>query len=296
MSSPSLPYRIARRLRYEYLRRFNNPATLTTRQGIFRVPIGVDDPISKELFLFGEFELDLIVDAMDLLRKRSGRPKGTGTIIDVGANNGVISIAMLVTGQLDRAVAIEPEPANFKRLEENVRLNHLDGAVRCVNSAVSDRKSSLAFELSESNWGDHRVRMSSHAAEVTRDIFNESRRSVIDVPADTLDTVLAGLPQAFTQDVAVMWIDVQGYEGYVFAGARELLARDVPVVSEINPYFIARAGMSPDVFSSLVGEIWPCFWMKRQSHFARYPITAFRAFMDDVGFNGYHDNVIFTHS
>ena len=54
--------------------------------------------------------------------------------------------------------------------------------------------------------------------------------------------------------------------------------------------------MSPDVFSSLVGEIWPCFWMKRQSHFARYPITAFRAFMDDVGFNGYHDNVIFTHS
>jgi FkbM family methyltransferase len=291
---PSLLYRARRRLHYEYLRRFNNPATLTTRQGVFRVPIGVDDPISRELFLFGEFEFDLITEAMEVLRNVSGRPKGKGTIIDVGANNGVISIAMLVTGRLDRAVAIEPEPTNFKRLQDNVRLNRLDEGMLLINSAVSDRKSTLTFELSANNYGDHRVRTSSQSTYVTRDIFNESDRPVITVPADTLDSVIAGLPRPFTQDVAVMWVDVQGYEGQVFAGARQLLASGVPVVSEINPYFIARAGMSPDAFSSLVADIWPCFWMKRSAHFARYPISAFRAFMDDVGFEGYHDNVIFT--
>jgi hypothetical protein len=34
--------------------------------------------------------------------------------------------------------------------------------------------------------------------------------------------------------------------------------------------------------------------MKRRGRFVRYPIAAFRAFLDDVGLDGYYDNVIFT--
>lgn len=75
-----LLHRVIRRIRYEYLRRFHNPATLTTQQGVFRVPIGVTDPISRELFLHGEFEFDLITKAMQLLRDLSGRAKGKGTL------------------------------------------------------------------------------------------------------------------------------------------------------------------------------------------------------------------------
>ena len=291
---PSLVYRMTRRIRYEYLRRFDNPATLTTRQGVFRVPIGVDDPISRELFLNGAFELDLITEAMELIRRISGRAKGKGTVVDVGANNGVISIGMLVTGQLDGAIAIEPEPTNFRRLQENVALNRLDDAIVRMNCAVSDRTSSLTFELSDKNYGDHRVRLSAAGDGVERDIFHESDRQVITVPAERLDDIMAGLPTRFTEDVAVVWIDVQGYEGYVFGGARELLARGVPVVSEIWPYGIARAGMTMDQFNSVITSIWPYFWMKRRTHFARYPIVAFRAFLDDVGLDGYYDNVIFT--
>lgn len=111
-------YKIIRRFRYEYLRRFDNPAILTTKMGIYRDPIGVKDPISQELFLNGEFELDLINEAMELLRNLSGRPKGKGTLLDIGANNGVISIGMLVTEQLERSIAVEPEPKNFERLQE----------------------------------------------------------------------------------------------------------------------------------------------------------------------------------
>jgi FkbM family methyltransferase len=293
---PSLPYRVVRRLRYEYLRRFDNPATLTTRQGVFRVPLGVDDPISRDLFIHGEFELDLITEAMHLVRQVSGRPKGKGSIIDIGANNGVISIGMLVTGQLERAVAIEPEPINFKRLQENVALNRLDDTVLLVNRALSNAKSHLTFELSDSNYGDHRVRINAHPAGVARDIFKESERSVITVAADRLDDMIEEVPARFIEDIAVVWIDVQGYEGYVFDGARKLLARGVPVVSEICPYLITRTDMTADQFSALVAEIWPYFWMKRRDHFARYPIAAFRAFMDDVGMDGYYDNVVFTHN
>jgi FkbM family methyltransferase len=290
---PSLPYRVVRRLRYEYMRRFDNPATLTTRQGIFRVPIGVDDPISRLLLIEGEFELDLITEAMQVIRKRSGRPKGKGTVIDIGANNGVISIGMLVTGELDRAVAIEPEPTNFKRLQDNVALNRLDNEILLVNRALSNANSSLPLELSESNYGDHRVRTSAPSG-VARDIFKESQRSVITVDSNRLDEMMAELPQRFTEDCAVVWLDVQGHEGYVLDGARALLARDIPVVSEIWPYGIVRAGMTLDEFDKLVASIWPCFWMKRRDHFAPYPISAFRAFLDDLGMDGDHDNVIFT--
>jgi FkbM family methyltransferase len=253
----------------------------------------VSDPISRELFLFGEFEFDLMVDAMELLRNLSGRPKGKGTIIDIGANNGVTSIGMLVTGQLDRAVAFEPEPTNFTRLQENVALNRLEDAVLRINGALSDRKASVTFELSDSNYGDHRVRFSSGPSGV-REIFNESVRPVINVSADTLDSVLAGLPGRWTDDVAVIWIDVQGHEGYVFAGARSILDRGVPVVSEIWPYGIARAGMSVDAFNALVTKIWRSFWMKRRGRFVRYPILAFRAFLDELGPDGDYENVIFT--
>lgn len=288
-----LIHRAVRRIRYEYLRRFDNPATLTTVQGVFRVPTGVSDPISRELFLRGEFELDLIKDAMQLLRDLTGQPKGKETVIDIGANNGVISIGMLVTGQLDRAVAIEPEPVNIARLQENVALNGLEDTILQLNCALSDRKAGLIFELCDNNYGDHRVRKSSGLLAV-REIFNESMRPVITVPADTLDDLLADLPEQFTADIAVVWIDVQGYEGYVFVGAKELLARGVPVVSEIWPYGFARAGMTMDEFNSVVIEIWKSFWVKRRREFVRYPLFAFRAFLDELGPDGDYDNVIFT--
>ena len=290
---PGLIHRVTRRLRYEYLRRFNNPATLTTRQGIFRVPIGVSDPISRELFLQGQFELDLINDAMELLRGLSGRPKGKGTLVDIGANNGVISIGMLVTGQLERAIAIEPEPVNFARLQENVALNRLDAAILRINSALSNEKSELIFELSDANYGDHRVRTASIPTGV-HEVFNESQRPVIKVPADTLDNLLAGLPAQFTDDVAVIWIDVQGYEGYVFQGAKEALARGIPVVSEVWPYGIARAGMTMDGFHAVVADLWRSFRVKRADGFVRAPIADFRAFLDELGPGGDYANVIFT--
>ena len=291
-----LLFRVIRRIRYEYLRRFDNPATITTRQGIFRIPIGVNDPISKELFLFGEFELDLITDAMELVRRLSGRPKGQGSLIDIGANNGVISIGMLVTGQLERAVAIEPEPVNFSRLQANVQLNKLDDAILSINGALSDQESSLTFELSETNYGDHRVRPSSAGPAATRDTFNESARRVITVPAETLDSLVNRLPSQFKDDLAVIWIDVQGHEGYVFAGATAVIGRGVPVVSEIWPYGIVRAGMTLDSFDAIVTGCWRFYWIKRRGRFVRYPTVAFRALLDELGSDGDYENVIFTNA
>ena len=206
MKDLSLLDRVIRRIRYECWRALDNPAILTTRQGVFRLPIGVPDPISRDLFLHGEFELDLMTEAMQLLRRLSERPKGKGTLLDIGANNGVISIGMLVNGELDRAIAIEPEPVNFARLQDNVSLNQLDDAVLRLNCALSDKKSTLTFELSDQNYGDHRVRTSSAPS------AEGSSASRIDPSSPCRPTHSTtwwrSSPARFTEDIAVVWIEV----------------------------------------------------------------------------------------
>ena len=87
--------------------------TISTRQGVFTV-LPTDQVISRSLYCRREYELDFTSRAMTFLRS-IGKcpPKGEGTIVDVGANNGVISIGMIYTGELEKAIAIEPEPGNL---------------------------------------------------------------------------------------------------------------------------------------------------------------------------------------
>lgn len=132
-----------------------------------------------------------------------------------------------------------------------------------------------------------------------RDIFNERERPVTTVHGDTLDNLLAKIAESFTRDIAVVWIDVQGYEGYVFKGACELLSTGIPVVAEIWPYGIARTGMTIEEFNELVTGIWSSFWVRRDREFGpkgfiRYPIVAFSSFLEELGPDGGADNVIFT--
>ena len=297
---PRLIPKMLRRICFEYrcglyhiIRRFRKSVTIATKQGVFTLPMEVDESISKLLYVNREFELDLVSDAMCLIRKLKDLPRGKGTVLDIGANNGVISIGMLVTGELDKAVAIEPEPRNFSILKHNVEQNHLEGVITCLNYAVSDSKSTLQFELSESNYADHRVRKSLSDTK-PKELYDESKRQVINVEANTLDNLLADLDERFCKDISVIWIDVQGYEGYVFSGAKRLLSSGTPVVSEIWPYGIQRAGMSQEVFCGIVGEIWSAYWVKRRGRFVKYPIDIFYTYFDELGYDRDYDNVIFT--
>ncbi len=286
-------YTLKRKIEYKYLLKLNKEATFTTKQGIFTIPTGVPDPISRSLYLNKEFELDLITETMHLIRNLRNLEKGQGTILDIGANNGVISIGMLVRGELNKAIAIEPEPRNFLTLTHNVQQNDLDNVMICLNYAVSNEKSTLEFELSEKNYGDHRVRKSFSETK-SKERFDELKREVITVEADSIDNLLANLDQKFTKDISVIWVDVQGYEGYVFLGSKQLLSSGIPLVSEIWPYGIMRAGMSQETFCEIVSNLWNFYWVKRRGKFIKYPINIFYTYFEELGYNGDYDNVIFT--
>lgn len=290
-----LLFREWRYLCWEINRKFRKSLTVSTKQGVFTVLLA-DETIGKNLYSSGQYELELMSNVMAFLRSTQRcPPKGRGTIVDIGANNGVISIGMLHTGELEKAIAIEPEPQNFSLLQRNVILNGLKDRVICLPIAASHQKGEILFELSDTNFGDHRVRTNAHCVNSdSAELFHESGRRVITVQSDQLDNLLADLPESFTHNIALVWVDVQGYEGYVFMGARNLLSKGVPVVSEIWPYGIKRTGMTQEQFCEIATSIWTNYWVWRRGKFVRYPIHTLDIFFDELGYDGGFDSVIFT--
>jgi FkbM family methyltransferase len=217
---------------------------------------------------------------------------GAGTFLDIGANMGVISIGMLTGGEFARAIAMEPDPRNFSLLQRNARQNGLDEQrYLCLPYAASDRRGELEFELSGNNFGDHRVRVGS--SEGASEKFSESARAVIRIVAQPVDEILDGVPRAMANDIAVVWIDTQGHEGHLLRGGPELFARNIPVVSEVWPYGLARAGTSADEFCKTASRFWSAFCVWRQSHFERHPIAELAALFREITRHDQHENVVF---
>jgi FkbM family methyltransferase len=278
--------RVATRLNWKYRtvlwrvnRRLRDKLTVRTRQGIYTLQLDKNESIDESLFVRGEYELDLIEQAMPVVRDLTGKRRGDGAVLDIGANNGVISIGMLVSGETERAVAIEPEPQNFACLKRNIAQNNLAERFTCINMAASEGPGKVNFLISPTSYGDHAISRSGIGS------------STINIDADSLSGLMSRA-NVTVDDLAVIWVDIQGHEGYMFAGARDILRRGPPVVCEFWPFGIRRAGMTPGEYCEIVTSIWPHFWIERRGHFVEYPISIFATLFDEFGCDGEFGNVI----
>ena len=250
-------YMECRCLCWEINRRLRQAVTVSTKRGMFTMLLAAEESIGRMLYCTRECELELMWESMAFLRSvEKCPPKGEGCIVDVGANNGLISIGMLQVRELERAIALEPEPRNLSVLQHNVNQNGLVVRAICLPYAVTGRERRIQLELSDRNFGDHRVRANPDAVD-SAGSFNESRRRTITIESIRLDNLLDRLLESFTRKIAVVWVDVQGCEGHEFLGARKLLSKGVPVISGIWPYGIVRAGMSQEEFCDIATGIWP---------------------------------------
>jgi FkbM family methyltransferase len=153
------------------------------------------------------------------------------SLVDIGANIGTICIPAVKRGMFERAIAIEPEPLNYSLLRTNVELNRLSARIATHNVALGERNDEiLAFELSKINFGNHRVRYGGDGA----DPGQES----IEVLSQSLDRMAEGVDPGS----ALLWIDTQGFEGYVLAGGTLTLQRRPPLVLKFWPGGLARSG------------------------------------------------------
>ncbi|MFO0816742.1 MAG: FkbM family methyltransferase [Pirellulales bacterium] len=283
-------------------RPFVSTLTFNTLQGRFSVDAN-DAGIGRQLYCQRQFELDLIQETFELTRRLGlAPPPNEGAILDIGANIGVISVGAVVTGQVARGVAIEPEPRNFQLLERNVANNHLQDQIVRLQAAVSDSPGELEFELSESNFGDHRVRKATAssssqastpgAGAVER--YGESRRKSIRVRAARLDDLCRELPALYRDSLSLVWIDVQGFEAQAFRGGVEVLGKGVPVMVEIWPYGMQRAGTSVSEFCELASRFWRHYWVRRDGGYVSHPIATLNSLLAELGGEGGYDNAIFT--
>lgn len=136
--------------------------------------------------------------------------------IDVGANVG--SYTILACSSIGaRGYAFEPIPTTYKRLVENIHLNHLDNRVECLNIGVGGKQGRIDFTAN--------MDTTNHAL-----VSGEQNKNTVSVEVSTLDTVLKDeLP-------ALIKIDVEGYEAAVLEGALETLEKGTlhSVIMELN--------------------------------------------------------------
>jgi FkbM family methyltransferase len=176
---------------------------------------------------------------------------GNGTIIDVGANIGLTSIPLVRLRGI-RCFAIEADPENFRLLQRNILGNRVESKISALNVAAFSHATTVEFELSRDNLGDHRIRNAGdHGRRIAA--FNETNRRVIKIPADTLDNLLGEELSTMARPIA-MKIDIQGAEVQAFAGAPRLLSQLDYLIVEFWPYGLERSGASvPQFLQFLTG-------------------------------------------
>ncbi len=205
-----------------------------------------DDIISREVFRSGAFDFHKFERAVAVLRAHGLIGDQIERLYDIGANIGTICVPAVARGLAAAAVAIEPHPHNCRLLRANIALNGLHdriGVAECAAGAADGGE--VMLEVNERNWGDHRV---APAAAGSADLQGESSRPQIAVPLRNIDAIAAehGLP-------TLLWMDTQGFEGFVLAGAAGVLAARPPLVTEYWPYSLRRVGGYDAFHASIAG-------------------------------------------
>jgi FkbM family methyltransferase len=199
----------------------------------------------------GRPEFKVMPRAVAIVETLLGEDAIAGRVfIDIGANIGTATVAALVSHGFGSAVACEPEAENFRLLRVNLALNDLDDRVQALKVAASDRAGASDLVVLADRRGKSwvatdpetiRAGEASRAQRRAADPDLELRRrggprpeiEVVPVELTTLD--LLAQRGIIGDRVGMMWIDAEGHEGHILAGAERLTDQGVPIVFEFHP-------------------------------------------------------------
>jgi FkbM family methyltransferase len=162
------------------------------------------------------------------------RPKDV--FVDVGANVG--SYTILAAGVCEASViAVEPIPATYAHLLDNIRLNNLESLVTAKNIGLGASPDTLRFSVAFDTMNHVLSDEEQHSAAGTT------------VAVDTMDAVLGG------RVPTVIKIDVEGFETPVLQGAEKTLQSDglLAVLMELNGSGDRYGFNERDLHSKIVG-------------------------------------------
>ena len=158
-----------------------------------------------------------------------------GVVIDVGANGGVETAMALKAGR--NVVAVECLGAAYADL---LRLHGGDSSVTLLHVCASNKTSTMTLHLADDSSSLIKNNIEYGAelekARRTHNVAHGNRETVVTARLDDLISV--------TTKVALIKIDVQGFESHVIAGASRIVTRNLPVlVYEDNGNFDASGAI-----------------------------------------------------
>jgi FkbM family methyltransferase len=168
------------------------------------------------IYYTGLYEFEEMAFALHVLRPGD-------RFVDVGAHIGAFSI--LAAGAVGAdCLAIEPVPASFAFLQENINLNGLNGKIQPLNIGIAAHPGRLPFTTLKG--AANGVALTGTAA--------KSGISIVEVEVQPLDALLEDWD--LSNPITVLKVDVEGYEHEVIAGAAKTLAdpRLVAILIELR--------------------------------------------------------------
>lgn len=138
--------------------------------------------------------------------------------VDIGTNIGLFSlIASKIVGNDGKVFCFEPAPLTFSRLSENIKLNNFKN-IEARNVGLSDKNGELIFYISNNGYDAW------NSFAPSRDNKLESS---IQVPVSTLDDEFTNIDKT---KIALVKIDVEGWEKFVLNGGQKFFINYSPVV------------------------------------------------------------------
>jgi FkbM family methyltransferase len=153
-----------------------------------------------------------------------GRWKDLHYVVDVGANAGQWSNALLELVSPQKLVMIEPGPAAFAQLKDRFGGN---ANVELHNVAIGKEEGRTTLRVTRDSTGASLLPPREEMKELIG--RNWTVESEVECPLRTLDSLLADCPE-----ISLLKIDVQGYENEVLGGAPRTLAKTRFLLIELN--------------------------------------------------------------
>lgn len=195
-----------------------------------------DHAIGCETFLYGGFD-DRYTETLFRILKSLGLSDFREKVfVDIGANIGTSCIPIVAEYGFARGIAFEPDPGNFRLLQQNLLNNGMTERITIHNLALSDTESRALMELNPISPGTHYLRVEGGDPTYVR-----QDAATIAVPTDTFDNFVQR-GDIRLDEVGLVWMDTEGHEGQIFKGAQTLLQSSVPVFIEYSPASLRRSG------------------------------------------------------
>lgn len=171
-------------------------------------------------------------------------------VVDVGANVGAITLAASrAVGEAGRVHAFEPHPRTFKYLQGNLELNQAVN-VMAHNVALGEDDGTVIFSSRRSDDQNYVVQSADG----------------IPVEARRLDDVLRDEPR-----IALLKVDVEGYELAVLKGAAEALRRSDSVFFEAWEDLAKRYGYSTPEINAYLQNLGFRLFRQHEGVFSEIP-------------------------